>query len=247
MEYPVINSLILAYVSNEWTGLDIETSISIGYTQSGSGDPSPDNVRTILPGAIVNINNTDIPVVGGTVDLSAKTLTLTKGFDVLNGSETWTKPDITSARNYLMRSSKNNIKFTDGSTLTFVSNYLPCIPESATFGNYDYFISSVTNNDISCGIRSIESVDAWKSYLAEHNLEIVYDYITPVVYILTDSELLQFMENAPDDISHLLKLPINKYPHSLITALQRAAAGTQTADDTEILRHYLTPLGIGGI
>lgn len=50
------------------------------------------------------------------------------------------------------------------------------------------------------------------------------------------------------DITHRLKLPLPHYfPHPVIDALQRAAAGTQTADDTEILRHYLTPLGIGGI
>lgn len=49
-------------------------------------------------------------------------------------------------------------------------------------------------------------------------------------------------------ISHRLKLPLPHYfPHPVIDALQRAVAGTQTADDTEILRHYLTPLGIGGI
>lgn len=50
------------------------------------------------------------------------------------------------------------------------------------------------------------------------------------------------------DIFSRLKLPLPHYfPHAVIDALQRAAAGTQTADDTEILRHYLTPLGIGGI
>ena len=54
--------------------------------------------------------------------------------------------------------------------------------------------------------------------------------------------------NATSDISHRLKLPLPHYfPHPVIDALERAAAGTQTADDTEILSHYLTPLGIGGI
>lgn len=49
-------------------------------------------------------------------------------------------------------------------------------------------------------------------------------------------------------ISHRLKLPLPHYfQHPVIDALQRAAASTQTSDDTEILRHYLTPLGIGGI
>ena len=50
------------------------------------------------------------------------------------------------------------------------------------------------------------------------------------------------------DIDKRLKLPmIHYFPHPVIDALQRAAAGNQTADDTEVLRHYLTPLGIGGI
>ena len=51
-----------------------------------------------------------------------------------------------------------------------------------------------------------------------------------------------------NDFPNRLKLPLPHYfPYPVIDALQRAAAGTQTADDTEILRHYLTPLGIGGI
>lgn len=50
------------------------------------------------------------------------------------------------------------------------------------------------------------------------------------------------------DIDKRLKLPLPHYfPHPVIDALTRASAGTQTADDNEILKHYLTPLGIGGI
>lgn len=48
------------------------------------------------------------------------------------------------------------------------------------------------------------------------------------------------------DFVYRLSLPIMKcYP--LVDALIRAGSGDQTAEDTEILRHYLTPLGIGGI
>lgn len=51
-----------------------------------------------------------------------------------------------------------------------------------------------------------------------------------------------------NDFPNRLKLPLPHYfPRPVIDALQRAAAGTQTADDTEILQHYLIPLGIGGI
>ena len=51
-----------------------------------------------------------------------------------------------------------------------------------------------------------------------------------------------------NDISNRLKLPLIKYfPHSVIDALISASTGQQTAEETEILKHYLTPLGIGGI
>lgn len=54
--------------------------------------------------------------------------------------------------------------------------------------------------------------------------------------------------NPYSDFPHRLKLPLPHYfQHPVIDALQKAVDGTQTADDTEILRHYLTPLGIGGI
>lgn len=50
------------------------------------------------------------------------------------------------------------------------------------------------------------------------------------------------------DIDHRLKLPLLHYfPHPVIDALKRASDGTMTDNDKQILRHYLTPLGIGGI
>lgn len=68
-------------------------------------------------------------------------------------------------------------------------------------------------------------------------------------------KIMAYVGNEPvtyngnmSDFQNRLKLPLPHYfPHPVIDALQCAAAGTQTADDTEILRHYLTPLGIGGI
>lgn len=52
--------------------------------------------------------------------------------------------------------------------------------------------------------------------------------------------------SAKNNLNNKLRKTMSHcYP--LYEPLQRAAAGTQTADDTEILQHYLTPLGIGGI
>ena len=51
-----------------------------------------------------------------------------------------------------------------------------------------------------------------------------------------------------NEISKRLKLPLSHYfPHPVIDALISAADGQHTEEEKEILRHYLTPLGIGGI
>ena len=50
------------------------------------------------------------------------------------------------------------------------------------------------------------------------------------------------------DIDKRLKLPMSHYfPHPVIDAIISAADGQHTEEEKEILRHYLTPLGIGGI
>lgn len=104
------------------------------------------------------------------------------------------------------------------------------------------------------------NVSAPDHYIIEDNKLIVIDPPQEAKFIRI---LFRFSDNSnitPSDVlitadadfylitSNKLKLPmIHYFPHPVIDALQRAAAGTQTADDTEILRHYLTPLGIGGI
>ena len=79
---------------------------------------------------------------------------------------------------------------------------------------------------------------------------VVNGYIINKIQVETGSEATPYEPygSGANDFPNRLKLPLPHYfPHPVIDALQRAAAGTQTADDTEILRHYLTPLGIGGI
>lgn len=62
----------------------------------------------------------------------------------------------------------------------------------------------------------------------------------PIIDLITSA----YINNFPNR----LKLPLPHYfPHPVIDALTHASAGTQTAEDTQILKHYLEPLGIGGI
>lgn len=120
-------------------------------------------------------------------------------------------------------------------------------------------------NDIKC--RSLHFYDLNRTYLGYISVNAplpvnINNYTRPTNTVFCVIVLI-FPNNAPitpsdvfitnngkfiDNVSHRLKSPLPHYfPHSVIDALQRAAAGTQTADDTEVLRHYLTPLGIGGI
>ena len=60
---------------------------------------------------------------------------------------------------------------------------------------------------------------------------------------------ITFPQISADDIAHRLKLPMLKYyPHAVIEALQTVKNGnTLTYEQYEVLKHYLTPLEIGGI
>lgn len=54
--------------------------------------------------------------------------------------------------------------------------------------------------------------------------------------------------HAITDIFSRTRLPLIRYfPHPVIDSLQRASDGTMTADDVQVLRHYLTKFGIGNI
>lgn len=74
-----------------------------------------------------------------------------------------------------------------------------------------------------------------------NNFEIMVEYgTTPTEY--------EPYTPPTTDIANRLKLPLPHYfPHPVIDALISASDGQQTEEENEILRHYLTPLGIGGI
>ena len=86
---------------------------------------------------------------------------------------------------------------------------------------------------------------------------ISFDWVTQGTFaikvMVSESPTLSYDEYEPyapptTDIKDRLKLPmIHYFPHPVIDALISAADGQPTEEEKEILRHYLTPLGIGGI
>ena len=80
------------------------------------------------------------------------------------------------------------------------------------------------------------------------------EYVRFVVRKLDDTNIMpnEYVINIngsfEDNFSHRLKLPLLHYfPHPVIDAIISAADGQHTEEEKEILRHYLAPLGIGGI
>lgn len=244
MQYPIIDLITSAYINNGWTGLDIPQTINYEPIQLGSGDPTPTNVRPILPATILNIGGTNVPVYGGTLNTTTGVLTIDRGYRILDGND---------------GSTYRNNGQTENTTRAFVQ-----IPDKANglsniisnmfyFDDFEDVIGRMTGRSTNNGVEFFlpatvpETVAGVMEWFAENKPTVCYELATFITYQLTQTELY-YAIGIKDDIAHRLKLPLPHYfPHPVIDALQRAAAGTQTADDTEILQHYLTPLGIGGI
>lgn len=124
-------------------------------------------------------------VYGGTLDVITGELIVNKTSVIYDGSldEDWKKHGIGSASAYAMRILIQGINFKTGS-ITAWSNYLESIEDNKTWGNYNSFISVSDNNTIITGIKSITTVEDWKTYLSENPLQIVYELATPITYYL---------------------------------------------------------------
>lgn len=241
MQYPVIDLITSAYINNGWTGLDIPNTITYEPIQLGSGNPTPTNVRPILPASTLNIGGSDIPIYNGILNTINKTLTLYYGYVVLNGTQPIQNNGHTenTTRAFINISGKKpgRSNFMSDKFSFVVSDNVGNASGRPASDGMEFFIPPYVPD-------TVPGVTQW---FIDNNTQLVYELDNPITYVLTDEELINGI-GLKDNVSHLLKLPLPHYfPHPVIDALQRAADGTQTADDTEVLRHYLTPLGIGGI
>ena len=80
----------------------------------------------------------------------------------------------------------------------------------------------------------------------------MYQAILDGIYWVQVEEGTQATQYEPyaaiTDMFSRTRLPLIRYfPHPVIDSLKRAADGSMTADDVQVLRHYLTKFGIGNI
>lgn len=179
-------------------------SLVIPFTpiQAGSGDPSPTNVRPISGWTGVNIYNetaynaSAIPKLtinwqteAGTIYGGTLTLNEDGSADIVankaevtyvgSASESWAKFGSGSATAFAMQHRLPNFINQDWA---IIANYLKIIGRSAAWGNNDNWVSWANPNILVTGIKSITTVDAWKTYLAEHPLTVVYSLASPQIY-----------------------------------------------------------------
>ena len=96
-------------------------------------------------------------------------------------SEDWTKYSSGSASAFAMYVTLDN--FAGPANVTnIIANYLQTISGSETWGNFDSWISSLNGveNKIVTGIKSITTVEDWKTYLESNPLQVKYKLATPI-------------------------------------------------------------------
>ena len=178
--------------------------VTLEPIQSGSGIPSPTNVRPITgytecvatvkdeeeatqDTATITFGQT---VYGGSVDFKTGKVTINRGYEVLDGSndENW---DVNSNRfRYRSVSCINNSSRVNGT-----SNYIECKSADNVYTNRqtaNYVGLSVNGGEINV-VDNIhfanDDLTAWKAYLASNPLQVCYELATPTELTLTPAEL----------------------------------------------------------
>ena len=229
MQYPIIDNLIYAYLKNGWTGSTVKNLIQIINPNINGITPNTSRgieSLTINSGFSFTVNRTGDDYIGE--------IPYSTGTRIINGIYASVKPNTTyTLFNFSEAEFNKNYYAQLNSTFDSITSYVSIGGTRKTT-----ITTGETANYVAFRFGSQNLFQPGELYTTRFTL--VEDDVTSIEYDYTD-----MMYN---DIAHRLKLPLPHYfPHPVIDALQRAAAGTQTADDTEILQHYLTRLGIGGI
>lgn len=163
---------------------------------------------------------------GGYIDITKGKLIATYEQLILDGSsdESWNKTAMTSVNRFFASpQSLGGHPAKNSSTSNLKTNYFI---SNASALEWYAFIGS-TGNFLTYVPQSIETVNDWREYLANHNLQICYELAEPIEYDLTPQEIRTFLnynnfwsdtnsitEVAYEVIDHLAvrraKIPRNK-------------------------------------
>ena len=194
-------------VLENYENMPMNCVVSMLPIQSGSGDPSPDNIRPISGRTVVtvtrcgaddNIKTYTISlgqtVYGGVLDVRYGVLTITRVMMTLNGSEAWQAQD--TGKGYRMKIDISDIvKAADNSVKADIicSDYKTITANQSWDGIETYGVSQGQNwTDVFFNdevYAASGDVAAWKAYLAGHPVQICYKLAAPVVVRLSGQEI----------------------------------------------------------
>ena len=185
--------------------------IPLTPVQSGSGTPSPDNVRPISgwSGVTVTANGQTVLVAwepvagvvyGGTLDLVTGMMTVTQKLYTLSGadSEGWAYLGTSLGRYRFYSKEGSNgatpgIDYGSGKTSVVAADYLGTAPNgtSASYTEYDgSIITGGTGADnVVVGVTFASTAAELKAYFAEHPLHIICILKTPQTFQLSPVEI----------------------------------------------------------
>ena len=175
-------------------------TVNVEPVQSGSGDPSPTNIRPISghTSAVVTVSPTtdaqdgtsytidlDGTRYGGTLDVGTGVLTVDMALKVFDGSENWTKSSSASNGYYLY---VNNPSKKNGCVL--VSDKFKYTNDFNTYKTqYGYCYSDGAINLSVDPVIAGNTVTSFKEWLANNHTQIVYEMAEPITVQLTAEEV----------------------------------------------------------
>ena len=129
---------------------------------------------------------------------------------VLDGSEEYIY------QNNTFRINISDLTTIGDSKIREISNYYQAIPYSASWSNYDYFVSNTNGSPARIVIKNkdITSTSNFKTWLSTHNTIVYYVLNTPTTTEITDTELISELEEISNKIKYWNYeqiLPIENY------------------------------------
>lgn len=169
----------------------VSLEVGIECTQSGTGNPSPDNVRPITgvtdKSITVNGNNVTIAlgqtVFNGSLDVISGKLKINNSFLIFNGRENWQSYAVQNGF-YISAPNVSSL-----STDTISNMFLSV----ASYSNYGirvsaqgerYYFCQITNN-----ISGVSDLTSWKNWLSNNNVQVVSKLLIPIEVQLTPSQI----------------------------------------------------------
>lgn len=173
----------------------LDLQIAFSPKQSGSGTPSPDNIRPIVPWTSLTLtkNGTDTSYLlggsyyGGTLDVVTGELTVTHAIKTYKGSsgEVWNYSERGGNRRVFIVLDEAKASATD-----FWANIASGGADSSYPDPWKMRTNSNTRPSLIIGVdNTISSADDWKALLANTNMIVVYPLAEPITVSLTPAEV----------------------------------------------------------